>query len=174
MHNSDNIMPQFQVFVTRRLPAALDRLQEIATVEVWPERQPPTYEVLREKVEEIDGLLCLLTDRIDRQLLETGTKLKVVSQMAVGYDNIDISAATARGIPVGHTPGVLTDATADFTWALLMAAARRVVEADKFTGALQWRTWEPDLDGSDKLSPVARRGSICKFFTPAGIRAIAI
>ncbi|MBW4623168.1 MAG: D-glycerate dehydrogenase [Cyanosarcina radialis HA8281-LM2] len=138
-------MPQFQVFVTRRLPMALDRLQEIAKVEVWPERQPPPYEVLLEKVKAIDGLLCLLTDRIDRQLLETGTALKVISQMAVGYDNIDISAASARGIPVGHTPGVLTDATADFTWALLMAAARRIVEADKFTRALQWQTWEPDL-----------------------------
>jgi glyoxylate reductase len=138
-------MPQFQVFVTRRLPIALDRLEEIATVEIWPERQPPPYEVLREKVQAIDGLLCLLTDRIDRQLLETATALKVVSQMAVGYDNIDISAATARNIPIGNTPGVLTDATADFTWALLMAAARRIVEADKFTRTLQWQTWEPDL-----------------------------
>ncbi|GAB4201656.1 MAG: D-glycerate dehydrogenase [Coleofasciculaceae cyanobacterium] len=138
-------MSQPKVFITRRLPTNLEQLQQVASVEVWTERQPPPYEVLLEKVKGIDGLLCLLTDRIDRQLLETGTSLKVISQMAVGYDNIDISAATARQIPVGHTPGVLTDATADFAWALLMAAARRVVEGDRFTRAGEWRTWEPDL-----------------------------
>jgi glyoxylate reductase len=138
-------MSQPKVFITRRLPTHLEQLQQVASVEVWTERQPPPYEVLLEKVKSVDGLLCLLTDRIDRQLLETGTSLKVISQMAVGYDNIDISAATARQIPVGHTPGVLTDATADFAWALLMAAARRVVEGDRFTRAGEWRTWEPDL-----------------------------
>jgi glyoxylate reductase len=138
-------MSQFKVFVTRRLPIALDRLHQIASVEVWSERQPPPYEVLLEKIGAFDGLLCLLTDRIDRQLLEAGTSLKVISQMAVGYDNIDIPAATARQLPVGHTPDVLTDATADFAWMLLMAAARRVVEADRFVRAAQWQTWEPDL-----------------------------
>ncbi|WP_026735450.1 2-hydroxyacid dehydrogenase [Fischerella sp. PCC 9605] len=138
-------MPQARVFVTRRLPTELQRLQEIANVEVWMGREPPPYEVLLAKVREIDGLLCLLTDKIDRQLIEIGTSLKVISQMAVGYDNIDVPAATARQIPVGHTPGVLTDATADLTWALLMAAARRVVEGDRFTRAGEWRTWEPDL-----------------------------
>jgi glyoxylate reductase len=138
-------MSQPKLFITRRLPTQLEQLQQVATVEVWTERQPPPYEVLLEKVKAIDGLVCLLTDPIDRQLIEAATSLKVISQMAVGYDNIDIPAATARHIPVGHTPGVLTDATADFTWALLMAAARRVVEADRFTRALQWRTWEPDL-----------------------------
>lgn len=138
-------MPQPKVFITRRLPAELEPLQQIATIEVWQERQPPPYEVLLEKVKAIDGLLCLLTDRIDRQLMEAGISLKVISQMAVGYDNIDILAATARHIPVGNTPGVLTDATADLAWALLMAAARRVVEGDRFTRAGQWRTWEPDL-----------------------------
>jgi glyoxylate reductase len=119
-------MSQFKVFVTRRLPITLDQLQQIASVEVWTQRQPPPYDVLLEKIKTIDGLVCLLTDPIDRQLLEAGTSLKVISQMAVGYDNIDIPAATARQIPVGHTPDVLTDATADFTWALLMAAARRI------------------------------------------------
>lgn len=138
-------MSLFKVFVTRRLPIALDRLQQIAAVDVWPERQPPPYDVLREKTKTVDGLLCLLTDRIDQPLLEAATMLRVVSQLAVGYDNIDLSTATARNIPVGHTPDVLTDATADFTWALLMAAARRVVEADRFTRAGQWQTWEPDL-----------------------------
>lgn len=138
-------MSQPKIFITRRLPTELEQLQQMATVEVWPERQPPPYEVLLEKVKTIDGLLCLLTDQIDRQLIDAGPSLKVISQMAVGYDNIDIAAATARHIPVGHTPGVLTDATADFAWSLLMAAARRVVEADRFTRAGEWQTWEPDL-----------------------------
>ncbi|MBX9257450.1 D-glycerate dehydrogenase [Desmonostoc muscorum CCALA 125] len=134
-----------QVFITRRLPTQLQRLEEIANVEVWSKRQPPPYEVLLEKVKEVNGLLCLLSDQIDRHLLEVGISLQVISQMAVGYDNIDIGAATARGIPVGHTPGVLTDATADLTWALLMVAARRIVEADRFVRAGEWQTWEPDL-----------------------------
>ncbi|HEY9597940.1 MAG TPA: D-glycerate dehydrogenase [Cyanophyceae cyanobacterium] len=138
-------MSQPKVFITRRIPTNLDQLQQIATVEVWTERQPPPYDVLLEKVKTINGIICLLTDKIDRQLIQSATSLNVISQMAVGYDNIDIPAATARRIPVGHTPGVLTDATADFAWALLMAAARRVVEADRFTRAGEWRTWEPDL-----------------------------
>jgi glyoxylate reductase len=138
-------MTQFKVFVTRRLPASLEPLQELATVEVWTERQPPPYEVLLNKIRDVDGLLSLLTDPIDRSLIEAAPNLKVISQMAVGYDNIDIAAATAKHIPIGHTPDVLTDATADFAWALLMAAARRVVEADRFTRANQWQTWEPDL-----------------------------
>ncbi|MBW4563989.1 MAG: D-glycerate dehydrogenase [Mojavia pulchra JT2-VF2] len=142
-----------KVFITRRLPTELEQLyaiasgtarSAIASVEVWPERQPPPYEVLLAKAQNVDGFLCLLTDKIDRQLIENSS-LKVISQMAVGYDNIDIAAATAQKIPVGHTPGVLTDATADLTWALLMAAARRVVEADQFTRAGLWQTWEPDL-----------------------------
>ena len=138
-------MTKPKVFITRKIPTQLASLAEIATVEVWQQRQPPPYEILREKIQTIDGLLCLLTDRIDKQLIEAGTSLKIISQMAVGYDNIDITAATARKIPVGNTPGVLTDATADFTWALLMAAARRVVEGDRFTRTGKWQTWEPDL-----------------------------
>ncbi len=134
-----------KILITRRLPASLDALDAIASVEVWPERQPPPYEVLLDRIRQVDGLLCLLTDPIDRGLIEAGVNLKVISQMAVGYDNIDVAAATARRIPVGHTPDVLTDATADFAWALLMAAARRVVEAERFTRARQWQTWEPDL-----------------------------
>ncbi|MER3493930.1 MAG: D-glycerate dehydrogenase [Mastigocladus sp. ERB_26_2] len=138
-------MDQARVFITRRLPTQLQKLEEVANIEVWPERQPPPYEVLLEKVKEVDGLLCLLTDQIDQQLIQVGKSLKVISQMAVGFDNIDIPTATARRIPVGNTPGVLTDATADLTWALLMAAARRVVEADRFVRSHLWQTWEPDL-----------------------------
>jgi glyoxylate reductase len=138
-------MSGFKVFVTRRLPTTLEPLQAIAEVEVWPERQPPAYEVLREKSQNIEGLLCLLTDPIDQPLMAANPALKVISQMAVGYDNIDIAAATAHKIPIGHTPGVLTAATADLTWALLMAAARRVLEGDRLTRQGLWRTWEPDF-----------------------------
>lgn len=133
------------LWITRQLGADLSALEALATVEVWADRQPPAYAVLQQKISHLDGLLCLLTDRIDQDLITAGRSLKVISQMAVGYDNIDIAAATARGIPVGHTPGVLTNATADLTWALLMAAARRVVEGDRFTRSGQWQTWEPNL-----------------------------
>lgn len=140
-----------KVFVTRILPdAGMKMLHQMAEVEAWPERLPPLYEVLLEKVKGKDGLVCMLTDQIDRQLIEAGASLKVISQMAVGYDNISIPTATVHNIPVGHTPGVLTDATADFTWALLMAAARRVVEADKEVRLGNWQTWEPTaLLGAD-------------------------
>jgi glyoxylate reductase len=138
-------MSTFSVFVTRQLPAPLDALQTIAAVEVWPEREPPTYEILQAKTGQVDGLITLLTDPIDRTLIQSSPNLKVISQMAVGYDNIDVTAATEHGIPVGHTPGILTNATADLTWALLMAAARRVVEGDRFVRQGQWRTWEPSL-----------------------------
>lgn len=133
------------LLITRQLGTELSALEALATVDVWADRQPPPYEILQQKIPHVDGLLCLLTDRIDHALIHTGRSLKVISQMAVGYDNIDIAAATARGIPVGHTPGVLTNATADLTWALLMAAARRIVEGDRFTRSGQWQTWEPNL-----------------------------
>lgn len=133
------------VFITQRLPASLDALQQIADIDIWPEREQPAYEILREKVKQVDGLLCLLTDRIDHALITAAPALKVISQVAVGYDNIDVAAATDRRIPVGHTPGVLTDATADLTWALMLAAARRVVEGDRFTRAGRWQRWELDL-----------------------------
>jgi glyoxylate reductase len=138
-------MSKPSVLITRQLPIALDALQAMATVEVWPDRNPPPYSLLVDKAKTIDGLLCLLTDTIDAALISASPALRVISQMAVGYDNINIPAATARRIPVGHTPGVLTNATADLTWALLMAAARRIVEANRFTRSGQWTTWEPDL-----------------------------
>ena len=140
-------MSKLKVFVSRIIPPkGLDMVSAAAEAEIWPDELPPSYEVLLEKVRGVDGLLCLLTDRIDANLMDAaGSSLKVISQMAVGYDNIDIAAATERSIPVGNTPGVLTDATADFTWALLMAAARRVVEGDKFTRDGLWKTWGPTL-----------------------------
>jgi glyoxylate reductase len=140
-------MSKPSIFVTRKIPdPRLEMIQDEFQVEIWPDDLPPPYKILLEKVPDLDGLLCLLTDQIDRNLIQAaGSSLKVISQMAVGYDNIDISAATERGIPVGHTPGVLTDATADFTWTLLMSAARRIVEADQFTRQGRWVTWGPTL-----------------------------
>ena len=140
-------MSKPNVFVTRLIPGpGLEMIQEVTQMQVWQEELPPPYEVLLEKIQGMDGLLCLLTDQIDRNLIQSAKdSLKVISQMAVGYDNIDVETATELGIPVGHTPGVLTDATADFTWALLMSAARRVVEADRFTREGRWVTWGPTL-----------------------------
>jgi glyoxylate reductase len=123
----------------------LEMVRQVAEVEVWPDELPPPYEVLLEKVKGLDGLLSLLTDKIDARLMDTAQSLKVISQFSVGFDNIDVAAATGRSIPVGHTPGVLTETTADFTWALLMAATRRVVEGDKYTRAGRWKTWGPTL-----------------------------
>ncbi len=136
-----------KVYVTRELPpAGLARLKQIAAAEVWAGETPPPRDILLKKVREVEGLLCLLTDRIDDELMAAaGPRLKVISQMAVGYDNIDIRAATRRGIPVGHTPGVLTETTADFTFALMLAGARRVVEGEKYVQAGRWTTWGPTL-----------------------------
>ena len=131
-----------KVYVTRHLPAvAWDELTAVCEVESWNEEFPPPYKLILEKVADKDGLVCLLTDRIDAQLMDAGVGLKVISQVAVGYDNIDIAAAAARGIKVGNTPGVLTDATADFAFALLMAAARRIGEAIDYVRAGKWQTW---------------------------------
>jgi glyoxylate reductase len=136
-----------KVFVTRAIPNdGLALLHGHADVDVWPDMLPPSYEELTEKVQGCAGLITLVTDKIDAALLNgAGKDLKVLSQMAVGYDNIDVVTATARKLPVGHTPGVLTEATADFAWALLMAAARRVVEGDRFVRAGHWATWHPKL-----------------------------
>jgi glyoxylate reductase len=135
-----------RVFVTRRLPGdAVERLRSSADVEVWPGEMPPPYEELAGRAAPDDGLICLLTDRIDRALMESAPNLRVISTMAVGYDNIDIAAATARGIPVGHTPGVLTETTADLAFALILACARRIVEAERLLRDGGWRTWDPGL-----------------------------
>jgi len=133
------------VLVTRRLPGpAVDRLAAAGhTVDVWEDDVPPAPEVLRERAAGADGLLCLLTDRVDRALLDAAPRLRAVATFAVGVDNIDLTATAARGIPVGNTPDVLTDATADLTFALLLAAARRVVPAAGAAVDGSWRTWDP-------------------------------
>jgi glyoxylate reductase len=131
-------------FVTRRLPGrALDRLAAAHDVDVWPERLPPGREALTEHAGDAEGLLTLLTDRIDAPLLERCPRLQAISNYAVGYDNIDLDAATVRQIPVGNTPDVLTEATADLTFALLLAAARKLPEALASVAAGDWLTWEP-------------------------------
>src|SRR5271168_2963383 len=119
-----------RIFVTRELPGpALARLKDNHETTVWPEPLPPSYEQLREHAAHSHALLSLLTDRVDAELIAAAPNLRVVANYAVGYDNIDVEAATARGIQVGNTPDALTEATADLAFALLMAAARRVPEA---------------------------------------------
>jgi glyoxylate reductase len=133
-----------RIFVTRELPGpALARLREVHDTTVWPEALPPSHETLLEHAAEADALLTLLTDRIDAPLIEAAPKLKVIANYAVGYDNIDVDAASAHSIAVGNTPDALTEATADLTFALLMAAARRIPEASAFAHSGQWQTWEP-------------------------------
>jgi glyoxylate reductase len=135
-----------KIFVTRQLPGgAIDVFKAWTDTEIWLEDGPPPREALLQKVADIDGLLCLLTDKIDAELLDRAPRLRVVSQMAVGYDNIDVAACTARKIPVCNTPGVLHETTADLAFALILAVARRIVEADRFTRAGQWKTWSPTL-----------------------------
>jgi glyoxylate reductase len=130
------------VYVTRHLPErAMEELQKFCQVEIWDQEIPPPHDVLIEQVGDREGLLCLLTDRIDAALMDAAPRLKVISQCAVGFDNIDVEAATVRGIPVGNTPGVLTDATADFAFTLLMAAARRIGEAVDYVREGHWKTW---------------------------------
>src|SRR6188768_2023311 len=126
-----------KAFVTRQLPEqALQIARAACEIEVWPGDGPPSPGEL--------------TERVDDALLEKAPKLRVVSQMAVGYDNIDVAACTRRGIAVGNTPGVLTETTADLAWALILAASRRVVEGDHYVHEGRWRTWGPMLlMGSD-------------------------
>jgi glyoxylate reductase len=130
--------------VTRRLPGdAVERLAEAHDVVVWPGDMPPDPQELRRLVHAADGLLCTLTDRVDAALLDAAPRLRAIANYAVGSDNIDLAAAASRGIPVGVTPDVLTDATADLAFALLLAAARRLVEGHEDVRAGRWRTWDP-------------------------------
>lgn len=135
-----------RVLVTRTPPGrALDMLQASAALDVWAEeRQMPRGELLQ-RVAPVDGLYCMLTDRIDEELLDAAPRLRVVSTMAVGIDNIDLAACTQRGVIVGHTPDVLTETTADTAFTLMAAAARRVGEGIAYVEEGRWKRWEPDL-----------------------------
>ncbi len=139
------------IVVTRRPPGdVLARLADAGTLYVWEDDRPMPPELLRQQLAAASGLYCMLTDPIDAALLDAAPSLRVVSTMAVGVDNIDLAACTARRIPVGHTPGVLTETTADLAFALLLAAARRIVEGVDYVRAGRWQRWEPDaLPGHD-------------------------
>ena len=135
-----------RVFVSRIIPdAGLDLIRAYCDATIWQEELPPPRETLLRETRDADGLVSLLTDRIDGELMDASPRLRVVSNMAVGFDNIDIPAATERGILAGNTPGVLTETTADFAFALLMAAARRIVEGADYVRADRWKTWGPML-----------------------------
>ncbi|CAN5812592.1 D-glycerate dehydrogenase [soil metagenome] len=140
-----------QVCVTRTIPEShIDRIREIADVEVWEEDCPVPRTELLDGVAGIDGLLCMLTDRIDAELLDVAPQLAVVSQMAVGVDNIDVEACRKRGVLVGHTPDVLTGTVADHAFALLLAVARRLPEGADEVRSGRWGTWDPwHLLGAD-------------------------
>jgi len=133
-----------RVFVTRALPGdGLDRLRAAHEVDVWAGNLPPHPTELRERVAEAEGLLCMLSERVDAGLLDAAPRLRAIANYAVGSDNIDLTVTAARGIPVGVTPDVLTGATADLAFALLLAAARRLPEAADAVREGRWRTWEP-------------------------------
>lgn len=140
-----------KVLITRIPPgSAVDRIADRADVWVWPHDRDIDRDVLLGRISDADGLYCMLADRIDSRLLEAAPSLKVVSTMAVGVDNIDLDACVHRSIAVGHTPGVLTDSTADMAWALLMASSRRIGEAIDFVRSGSWEQWEPEgLFGRD-------------------------
>ncbi|WP_017378834.1 2-hydroxyacid dehydrogenase [Paenisporosarcina sp. TG-14] len=132
-----------KLYITRKLPEeVLTKLSASFSIRMWDkEDQPVPRHTLEKEVEDIDGLLCLLTDNIDSHLISKSKKLKIISNMAVGYNNIDMEAANERNIMVTNTPGVLTETTADLTFALLMATARRLVESSNYLRDGNWKTW---------------------------------
>lgn len=139
-------MSKPKVFVTRRLPKlALELLGKETDFEVNPEDRVLKKEEIIAGVKEKDALLCMLTDKVDAEVMDASRRLKVISNCAVGFDNIDVNAATKKGIAVSNTPGVLTETTADLTWALLMAVARRIVKADEYVRTEKWDGWAPML-----------------------------
>ena len=155
-----------RVFVTRAIPeAGLKKVLQATDAEVWQEPLPPSREVLLEKVAGCEGILSLLTEKIDSEFMDAaGPQLKVVSNFAVGYNNIDVEEATGRGIRVGNTPDVLTDATADMAFALLISAARRITESRDYVNTGHWKTWEPlghiGVDLIDKTIGIVGMGRI--------------
>lgn len=140
-------MSKLKIYITRQLPErGLNRIKQYFDTEVWPDYAPPPKETIIKKAKNMDALVTLLSDKIDPEVFNAAPKLKIISQLAVGFDNVDLQEATKRGIYVTNTPEVLTDTTADFSWALLMAVARRVVEADRYVRAGHWKVaWHPDM-----------------------------
>ncbi len=135
-----------RVFVTREIDRdALRRLRQNARVEVWPGEMPPPYPELLRRSHAADAILTMVTDRVDARLIAASPALRVISNLAVGVDNIDLAGATRAGIAVGNTPGVLTETSADLAFALMMTAARRIAEADRQVRAGGWKTWGPQV-----------------------------
>lgn len=134
-----------RIFVTRQIPqAAIDKLIHGGMdVEVYPEDKVIPREVLLERVQNRDGILCILTETIDADVLQAASDAKIFANYAVGYNNIDVHEATKRGIAITNTPGVLTDATADLTWALILSTARRIVDSDQYLRAGKFTGWSP-------------------------------
>ncbi len=140
------------MYITRKLPSKIvQRLENVCEVKMWAEEDVPVpREVLLREIRDVDGLLCMLTENIDEEIIRYGQNLHIIANMAVGYNNIDVIAATKRGVIVTNTPGVLTETTADLTFALLMATARRIVEASEYIQNGQWKSWSPmQLVGQD-------------------------
>jgi glyoxylate reductase len=136
--------PVARVFITRAFPfAALERLQAEHEVDVWDSNTPPPRDALLEHAAEADALLTIITERVDAELFDAAPSVKAVANLAVGTDNIDLDEAAKRGIPIGNTPGVLTDATADIAFALLLGIARRVAEGDRQVREGRWEPWYP-------------------------------
>ena len=136
------------VYLTREIPdAGVQLLESACDVRVWDGKLPPEPDIISRRLSELDaeGLVCLLTDEIDAEIMDASDSLRVISTFSVGYDHIDLSAAADRDLAVGHTPGVLSETTADFAWALLMTAARRTVEGHEYVQADRWETWGPTL-----------------------------
>lgn len=140
-------MPKPKIYITRELPErGLAIIKQHFEVEVWPEYAAPPKKTIIEKAKNVDALASLLSDKIDSEVFDVAPKLKMVAQLAVGFDNIDVQEATRRGIYVSNTPEVLTGTTADFAWALLMAIARRVAEADRYVRGGKWKVgWHPSM-----------------------------
>jgi glyoxylate reductase len=153
LHNENAVImksmkasPSYHVFVTRRIAEApIRRLAESARVDLWDEDLPPPPEELSARLIHCDGVLSMVSDRFDEATIGAAPRLAVISNLAVGVDNVDLEAATRMGVAVGHTPGVLTETTADLAFALMLAVARRVVESDRFVRAGRWKVWTPRL-----------------------------
>jgi lactate dehydrogenase-like 2-hydroxyacid dehydrogenase len=154
-----------KIFVTRKIPElGLEQLKKDHEIEVFPYDRVPTKEEIKNGLKGKDGLLCLLSDPIDEDIINSEPNLKMIANYAVGFDNIDIKAATKRKIPVSNTPGVLTDTTAEMAWAQLFSVSRRIVEGDKYTRAGKYKGWGPLLmlgqDISNKTLGVIGAGRI--------------
>jgi glyoxylate reductase len=137
-------MSKPRIYITRPLPqAAMQILEGQVEYRMWErENEPVKRETLLREIVDVEGIICLITEKMDAEVIERAHRCRVIAQVAVGYDNIDVAAATNRCIYVTNTPCMLTETTADMAWAILMATARRVVEGDKFTRSGRWKTWE--------------------------------